>query len=199
MRMKCIISGCSHDGKVRRGMCQKHYTRAIRYGDPYRERPSLSDRFHAAYTKEENGCWIWRKALSSMGYGAIQLGVGVTGKAHRISWELANGPIPEGMYVMHSCDTPACVNPDHLSIGTVADNSRDMVARGRSLRGPKNPNVKLTPEQVQLALNRPEPATELAVVLGVNPETIRRIRRAESWVDDVSRTRAIYKRLTFAD
>ena len=70
------------------------------------------------------GCWLWIGAKSDMGYGAVRLGK-LVAKASRVSYEIAHGPIPPGLVVRHTCDTPACVNPAHLVTGTQADNIRD--------------------------------------------------------------------------
>lgn len=195
----CRIDGCGASKKLRLGLCEKHYTRLRRYGDPERERPTLSDRLRAGYVVDDaSGCWLWQKAIGGTGYGAIQLSVGVTGKAHRVSWELANGPVPIGLSVLHRCDTPRCVNPNHLFVGTTAVNSSDMVQKGRSLTGCKNPNARLKKDDIPVILSSNLNAIELGKLLSVHPETIRRVRRGDHWRSDVERTRAIYRRMTFA-
>jgi hypothetical protein len=80
-------------------------------------------------------CWLWKGAKHSMGYGKFNLTATQQVFAHRMAWELWNGrSIPPGLVIRHTCDTPLCVNPMHLLLGTRADNSRDMVERGRSTR-----------------------------------------------------------------
>jgi hypothetical protein len=75
-------------------------------------------------------CWLWTASQNSMGYGKM-LVAGKLQLAHRISWELHIGPVPAGLFVLHRCDTPLCVNPLHLFVGTNADNMRDMKVKGR--------------------------------------------------------------------
>lgn len=77
-------------------------------------------------------CWEWRGHLNGDGYGLLSRGVGPPIRAHRVSWEMHNGrPIPTGLIVRHSCDNPPCINPNHLLIGTRADNMADTMSRGR--------------------------------------------------------------------
>jgi hypothetical protein len=80
-------------------------------------------------------CWIWKASLTHSGYGQFYHQGGPV-RAHRLSYEMEYGPIPNGMYVLHSCDTPACVNPKHLSVGTQKDNLEDMKSKGRGNGGP---------------------------------------------------------------
>ncbi len=77
------------------------------------------------------GCWLWTAGKTGPGYGQLLLGSKPM-LAHRYSYELYVGSIPKGMVVRHKCDTRSCVNPDHLELGTVADNNRDMIDRGRA-------------------------------------------------------------------
>src|SRR5687767_4720826 len=90
----------------------------------------LSERFWEKVRKTD-GCWLWTASRNAKGYGQIMYQRRPI-HAHRVSWQLANGPIPDGLCVLHRCDNPQCVNPGHLFLGTIVDNNRDMFAKGRA-------------------------------------------------------------------
>jgi len=83
---------------------------------------------------EKSSCWLWTAAKTEKGYGVFSV-ARRTFKAHRISYELLHGPIPKDLCVLHRCDVSACVNPNHLFLGTRADNNADMLAKGRHIAG----------------------------------------------------------------
>ena len=96
---------------------------------------SLRERFERKFMPEPiSGCWIWTGSLNKRhnGYGQIRIGDGKPLLAHRASYELHIGTIPDGMCVLHKCDVPCCVNPNHLFLGTHADNMRDCHSKGRA-------------------------------------------------------------------
>ena len=95
---------------------------------------------------DENGCWIWQHTKSEKGYGVIKdFRTHKLARAHRVSYEEFVGPIPENKYVCHSCDVPACINPDHLWVGTHKENQHDAISKGRHSTQQswwKNPNPR---------------------------------------------------------
>jgi HNH endonuclease len=103
---------------------------------------STADRFHEKYEPiTESGCWIWLGA-ETKGYGTIKHN-GATVSAHRVSYLLHRGPIPNGLWVLHRCDTPLCVNPEHLFLGTPLDNERDKISKGRYLHWRDRPDFEV--------------------------------------------------------
>lgn len=114
------------------------------------------DRFWRKVAKAgRTECWMWKGAKKPSGYGNVRRNKVYT-TAHRLAWELTFGPIPKGMQIQHSCDTPSCCNPNHLMLGTVVSNYVDMLKKGRDKTnhrnrryGIDNHNAKLTKEQVE--------------------------------------------------
>ncbi len=86
---------------------------------------------------DERGCTLWAGGMHPNGYGQITIG-SICSRAHRLAWEVAHGPIPAGLFVLHRCDVALCVNPEHLFLGTHAMNMQDMVSKGRAAQGDRH-------------------------------------------------------------
>lgn len=152
----------------------------------------LRTRFDASYTPEPmSGCWLWTSSYTSNGYGEISIG-GRSNRevlrAHRLSWAIFRGPIPEGMLVCHKCDNPPCCNPDHLFLGTQSDNMRDMVRKGRNsgvrAKGENNGASKLTEAQIsemRSLYNTCWTQAEIARRFGVGTGTVSNVVNRKVW------------------
>lgn len=141
--------------------------------------------FHDSYEPiPESGCWIWMRGRGTNGYGYLWES-GKMVSAHRVSWRLHRGEIPQGMHVLHRCDVRCCVNPAHLFLGSNADNVHDMDAKGRrvnaQLAGEKHNCAKLTESEVIAIRSDPRGGHRLGPVYGVSKTTIDRIKNRRIW------------------
>ncbi len=149
-----------------------------------RDRQPVADRFWSKVRKTRC-CWIWtgplNKTRASFGV-SIERG---TVMAHRFSYELTYGPVPKGLQVCHHCDNPACVRPDHLFLGTQADNMADMIRKGRGVCGTKCWKAKLTPAIVRKIRKRYSQGgcsqRQLGKEFGCHPVNISHIVTRKSW------------------
>ena len=145
-----------------------------------RQWPSTESKFERLVDKGP-GCWTWTGRVNNRGYGVVTHDRRPQ-YTHRVAWQLAYGPIPEGMGVLHRCDNPPCVRPEHLFLGDQKINGEDMAAKDRSTHGSKNPHAKLTEADVVDICQGGAPAAVLAERYGVHVNTIWRIRRGDRWV-----------------
>jgi len=141
---------------------------------------------------DPSGCWIWTGARSSAGYGQIRIQHRLY-YAHRLMWIIMRGVIPYGLEILHKCDNPWCVNPDHLFIGSQSDNIIDSVSKGRFNRpwGENHPKAKLTVEQVHEIrylyaprvgrYDRRMSQRKLARLYGVSRSAIDNILKGRNW------------------
>ena len=111
---------------------------------------SVTDRFQRKYTVDEKtGCWLWNGGKDPDGYGRVMY-LGKRYVAHRLYYQMHTGVDPKGMCVCHKCDTPSCVNPDHLFLGTTKENTEDKVRKGRQAKGSRSGKSKLQEADVFL-------------------------------------------------
>lgn len=155
----------------------------------YKRRP-VEERFWEKVDRTD-GCWNWVAAISHGWYGSFCVEKGKTIVAHKFSWELANGPVPDGMKVCHSCDNPRCVRVDHLFLGTQAENLLDMSKKGRRARGhslshkgESHPMSSLTDELVTEARDRHaegENVADLAIEMKVSKSAMKKAVHGHTW------------------
>ncbi len=154
-RDKCRVAGCRRVAQVK-GFCRLHYRRHCegrRLEDPIVKRVTgpIEERLRAHVKKDrKTGCHLWMGHRTPDGYGAMIVDRS-TRLTHRLAWEVAHSPIPEGMVVMHICDNPACCNPEHLKLGTRAENNRDRLKKGRG-PGARARDLELNPQWARRAL-----------------------------------------------
>lgn len=157
---------------------------------------SPPERFWASVAQGgPDDCWLWQGKVNKrrMGYGVLKWRTKEK-RAHRVAYELTHGAIPDGMMVLHKCDTPPCCNPSHLFLGTAADNCRDACAKGRAKfdhlphghnKGERNGMARLTRAQVdRIKAFVPKKRGDLAALareMGVSQGTIARARSGETW------------------
>jgi hypothetical protein len=143
------------------------------------------ERFLAKVCPEpKDGCWLWRGQVRADGYGMVRFERKVH-LAHRLAWTFFRGEIAPGLVVCHKCDVRACVNPEHLFLGTMMDNVRDMMEKGRSRQGENHRSAKLTAEQVRkiktILAEGLLRVSDIAREYGVTHATIACIARGTSW------------------
>lgn len=138
--------------------------------------------FEKVDVRSPDECWPWLGNLDAQGYGYLVMR-GRPWRASRFMYMSRKGPLHPELFVLHSCDNPLCVNPDHLRLGTAADNSRDMVTRGRQCarEGEKNTQAKLNEGDVRAILASSASVSELADMFGVTHGAISMIRSRKRW------------------
>lgn len=148
----CSVPDCDRKHS-RHGFCEMHAKRHARHNDVNRAIKPMEIRLMEKVNKNAaTGCWEWTGTTTKFGYGMLGGSSPLWRKmAHRISFELFKGAIPEGLFVLHYCDNPPCVNPDHLFVGTTRDNVLDKERKGRGNhpRGNDLPISKLNPDAVR--------------------------------------------------
>lgn len=176
----CSIDGCNRAHEAR-GYCALHYSRARRHGDPLNGNikavptDPVERLKHHGWSVSARGCWEFMGARDARGYGVLRIRRRVV-KAHRLAYEAWVGTLASTDLVMHSCDNPPCINPEHLSKGTHAENMAQMAMRARSGK------TKLSEDQVlEILSSVDESCVELARRFGVTQTAISRIRLGRTW------------------
>jgi hypothetical protein len=144
-----------------------------------KHRQSEFDRFMSHVDKHENGCWLWTAYCMKNGYGFFRLPTRHE-LAHRASYRLFNGSL-DARDVMHKCDTPNCVNPNHLVLGTRLDNMQDAKRKGRMSVGQKHGRSKLTSKQVDLIKVSSKPQKEIALEFGITQGHVSCLKSGKAW------------------
>jgi len=167
--------------------CPKHINPARRIDMPkgqYIRNKPIKERFEANISMEPaTGCWLWTGHCVNSGYAYLGVKKGYK-LGHRLAWEFYIGPIPEGMFVLHHCDTRSCVNPYHLFIGTASDNMQDMLRknRGNKACGEQNGGGRKLKELDVVAIRKDlRQGIVLAKEYGVTPTQISYIRLRKQW------------------
>ena len=145
---------------------------------------SQLDRLLSRVVVTDEGCWLYNGAVDRGGYGSIKVD-GKSTRAHRTAYRLLVGPIPPSKHLCHTCDTPGCINPAHLWLGTNAENMADRNAKGRQAKGEHNGRAKLTADAVRAircAAERDSKA-ELARRFGISYRDVSKILAGEIWRD----------------
>lgn len=160
------------------------YPKAFKAGPRghYRQKDTLLERFWSQVAKSD-GCWLWQGSRQRLGYGVFSY-ARRWAFAHRLSWMVHGGTIPEGLCICHRCDNPRCVRPDHLFLGTQADNMRDKVSKGRQSRGTRIGNARLTNDIVQEIRARVlqgEPGVQIARSLSISKSTVSMVANRHIW------------------
>lgn len=195
-RPLCTFNGCC-EPHLAKGLCATHYRRWRSSGHPEGGRKveigrsvleKATTKFLRGLRKLPNGCWVCDTAYpTKKGYRHLQIvnnGVRHVFKAHRFSYEHFVGPIPDGEFGCHSCDTPWCCNPDHVFPGTQAINMQDMVRKRRGLVGEKSAKTKFTEADVLRIYSYVDDGLTrhaIAKIFGVADVTISHIANGRNW------------------
>jgi hypothetical protein len=140
------------------------------------------DRFLSKLNKLPNGCWLWTDHRDECGYGKFRIGKQMF-LAHRFSFEIHKGQIPEGMECMHTCDNPPCCNPSHLRAGSHKENCEDRTLKGRDIlfSGERNGQHKLTARQVLIIRELSDPPEVIAEKFRISITQVKRLRNFQQW------------------
>lgn len=179
---KCSFCDRPH---VAKGLCSHHYEK-LRARRRYKTANpiwnlTIQERLDYYSTPiPECGCHIWMGSVDKDGYGKIYY-KNRHDKAHRVSYKLSYGDIQDGLMVCHKCDTPSCINPAHLFLGTPLDNNKDRTLKNRGIKGSRVGVSKLSDDLVRLIRADQRPQTHIAKDYGVSQSSISAIKLGKTW------------------
>lgn len=190
----CLTDGCYGQHRAQ-GYCAVCYNRLKRHGQLRNLNRTTEERFWEKVIIRPNECWGWKGFRNAAGYGCFHLQGGPHIDAHRFLYQLLNGPIPDGLFVLHKCDNPQCTNPEHLFLGTHLENVKDMWSKGRAW--PQKYHSKVTDQaaaEIRALLAKGELSQrEIGERFGVSETTVRRIKKNE-WGQYPMRERSAHPR-----
>lgn len=178
--VKCALDGCNANAFAKT-YCKPHYAQFNRTGKAVLKRTgkhgTVQERFWNFVDRgDADTCWIWQGRKDKNGYGSIRTPTTQL-RAHRVSYEMHNGKIPDGLLIRHTCHNTSCVNPNHLLVGTTLDNARDKVEACRQPVNEKHANCKYPNDVVLKIRDSPLSTKELHLIYGVSESQIRNYRR----------------------
>lgn len=172
----CAIEGCTNP-QLRYGVCSLHYQRWKRTKSFDLVTITEEERFWSKVDKTSaTGCWNWTATRNAQGYGAIRHNRKMVA-AHRLVWEMTNGPIPDGLDVCHHCDNPSCVNPSHLFLGTHGDNMLDMAIKERRIFKLTQRDVK----EIRRLRSEGRLLSDIAELFGISSSSVSGIALGRTW------------------
>lgn len=189
--MTCLVNSCSRKHYAK-GFCEKHYQRTKKGHNPLTERSifelSEKERFLSKVdVRSDDQCWPWLAGIKSKKTGFTYGSYYFRSKhdlAHRASYYIFNGDIPEGMFVCHKCDNPICVNPNHLFIGFPVDNTQDKFIKGRANMPKGEQRSKVLKDSDVIAIRdmaQTMSYKEIALLFPISPSSIRDIIKIRTW------------------
>jgi hypothetical protein len=186
--IKLCECGCGEPAPIidknhtRSGAVKGEYRRFIR-GHQYKDFNNTPEKLWDRVKEDDSGCWLWTGACFDNGYGAMKV-ANKQWRTHRLAWELTYGPLPAGIRVLHKCDVRRCCNPEHLFLGTDADNQADMTRKGRGRIGERSGTTRLTNDDVRRIRKLRAKGYErrkLAKEYGLDESTIYNIVKRKTW------------------